>query len=316
MGVLFGGLLLFFSAAGLYAAHQAWKYTRMIGNIFSSLVYSPPVEPSVVSRGERITILDSSQNEIAALLVGKKDSGRVVIFCHESGATKDSWEKYAAFLPDRGYAVLSVDLEKKSADGAPNALAQWPKETDVVRLVTVIRWAKKAFRSGTGEPAGQAEIFLFGISNGADIALAAAFRDPAVRGVVADGLFSMKEILRDYIRRWAPILVKPNLFGENTPEWVVRLFANMGFWRCPRQSRTKFVDVEKFLRKSCVPLLMVHGEEDDYVPVGHQRFLNRLSGKRPGAEHLVVPHAGHNQAIICGREIYEKQILGFLERVE
>ncbi|MBI3252489.1 MAG: alpha/beta fold hydrolase [Candidatus Omnitrophica bacterium] len=300
--------LLFFFAAAVFFIHEAWKYTRLIGNIFLSLVYSPALEPFGSSRGERITILDSSQNEIPALLVEKKDSARLVIFCHESGATKDSWEKYASFLPDKGYSILSVGFEKKSQNGSPNTLAQWPTEEDVANLVTVIRWAKKAFRQGT-------RIFLFGVSNGADIALAASSHDPAVAAVIADGLFSMKEILRDYIRRWAPILVRPNFFGENYPDWVVGLFAGLGFWRCQRQSGTTFVDVEKFLKKPHVPLLMVHGEEDDYVPPSHQRFLDRLSGKERGTEHLTVPQAGHNQAIVRGREVYEEKIVKFLERL-
>src|SRR6185436_16414617 len=96
--------------------------------------------------------------------------------------------------------------------------------------------------------------------------LAASFMDPSIKAVIADGLFSMKEIFRDYIRRWAPILVKPNLFGEKYPGWVVNLFTNMGFWYSQKKSKKRFIDIERMLRRRHTPLLMIHGEFDDYVP--------------------------------------------------
>ena len=158
-------------------------------------------------------------------------------------------------------------------------------------------------------------VLLFGVSKGANIALAAAFRTPSVNAVVADGLFSMKEIFRDYIRKWAPILVKPNLFGDHTPNWVVNIFSQMGYWNCERLSGRKFIDVEKLLRQKHAPLLMIHGENDDYVPGHHQKFLKSLEAARYPAAHLVIPQAGHNEAVTLQRDFYEKEILDFLDKI-
>src|SRR5207247_399640 len=137
---------------------------------------------------------------IETILVENKGSKKIVIFCHESGSSKESWEKYAYFLPDAGFNVLSVDFSVKAREGQENSMAQWPTSEEVERLVTIIRWAKKAF-----EP--DASIALFGLSKGGNLALAASFQDSSVKAVIADGLFSMKEIFREYIRKWAPILV-------------------------------------------------------------------------------------------------------------
>ncbi|MBI4432038.1 MAG: alpha/beta hydrolase [Candidatus Omnitrophica bacterium] len=291
---------LFFMVV-LFFGFEAAKYTRMIGNIFQSLVYTPKELPVVShARGEAVTIWDSARHETQILWAEAKGSSRVVIFCHESGSNKNSWERYAYFLPQEGYSVLSVDFEKES-------LSQWPTEEDVSRLVTVIRWAKKATPPDV-------RIFLFGVSNGADIAFAASFHDPAVKAVVADGLFSMKEVFRDYIRRWAPVLVKLNFFGERYPGWVVNLFTNLGFRYCQQRARVRFVNVEDFFKKPHVPLLMVHGQEDDYVPSSHQRFLAQLAGKKK-VQHWVVPKAGHNEAVAVLREDYQKQISQFLAMI-
>lgn len=291
-----------------YFVFAAFKYTRMISTIFLSLVYRPAPEEPTSGEGERIAILDSAEREIQALLVQKRGAKKLAIFCHESGATKESWEKYAYFLPDMGYRVLSFDFRAPlEAVDEKNSLSQWPTEDHVDQLLTVIRWAKKAFRQRT-------PIVLFGVSNGSVIALAASFRDPSVKAVVADGLFSMKEIFRDYIRKWAPILVRPNLFGQRYPGWVVNLFTNLGFWYSQRRSGIRFVDVEPYLAKRHAPLLMIHGEKDDYVPGGHQAFLEKMNRGGAGVPRVVVPKAGHNQAVLIGRDIYEKTVGDFLRK--
>lgn len=303
--ILIAAAVLFVAALFFYSLHVGFKYTRMIGNIFLSLVYDPPDETSPPSHGEKIVILDSSDREIEALLVTAPAARWAVIFCHESGSSKESWEKYAYFLPRIGCSILSVDLNARENSESPNPLSQWPSEENVQRIVTAVRWAKKAF---AGTP-----IVLFGVSNGADAALAASFSDrEAVEGVIADGLFSMKEIFRDYIARWAPVLVRTNLFGKNYPRWVVSIFSELGFWYCQRQSGRRFVDVEKLLRRPHAPLLMIHGESDDYIPSGHQKFLRKI-GSKSALRHLVIPSAGHNQSIVLARDAYEREITRFLE---
>lgn len=290
-----------------YSIFAAFKYPRLISNIFMSLVYKASWQPETGARGDRTVILDSSDEEIGALVFEKKAARGTAVFCHESGANKDSWEKYASFLPDAGWRIVSIDFDERMADGEANALTQWPSERDTARLCTAVRWAKKVYPDSP--------IVLFGVSKGANIALAASFLTPAVNAVVADGLFSMKEIFRDYIRKWAPILVKPNLFGDDYPDWVVNLFTQLGYWHCEGRSKRKFIDVESLLRKKHAPLLMIHGEKDDYVPGSHQRFLHRLEEKRRSAEPLVVPQAAHNEAVTLQRGRYEKAVLDFLSGV-
>jgi len=305
VGIIF---LVFLSAVAAYFVHSGFKYTRMISNIFLSLVYRPETESFSSSTGEKMTILDSSDHEIETVFARIPGAKKLVIFCHESGALKESWEKYAYFFPDLGYQVLSLDLGNKMAGFEANSLSQWPTENDVEKVVTAIRWAKRAIRPDL-------ELVLFGVSNGADIAFAASFRDPSVSAVVADGLFSMKEIFRAYIRKWAPILVKPNLFGDHCPDFLVNTFTNLGFWYSQKKSERRFIDVEKLLKKPHAPLLVIHGQEDHYVSESHQSFLEKLGVTQERFDRLVVPKASHNQAVIFDRELYEQKIKRFLSEL-
>ena len=293
--------------AAVYGIHAAFKYTRMIARIFLGLVYDPPAEESMEpSRGQEITILDSADREIGALFVEEKGAKGLVIFCPESGAGKESWEKYGYFLPELGFRVLSIDFNNDAAKSDRNEFFQWPTTSDTDRLMSAVRWAKKVCPSGT-------PIFLFGVSKGADIALAASFRDASIKGIVADGLFSMKEIFRDYIRKWAPMLVKPNFFGSKTPEWIVGIFASLGFWYSQRSSGTQFIDVENLLKKKHAPLLMIYGRKDSYVPALHQDYLQKVS--RAGSlKKFIVDSAGHNEAVVKDRSSYEKAISDFISK--
>ncbi len=297
------GVLL--ALAGGYFVFAGFKYTRMIGSIFMSLVYRPSAEAMTEFRGERLTILDSSDKEIEALYYENAPTKKIVIFCHESGSGKETWERYAYFLPDMGYGVLSLDYGIRQPQQDANSLGQWPTYNDVAQLLTVIRWAKKRFGQDV-------KIALFGVSNGADIALAAAHEEPSVRAIVADGLFSMKESFRGSIRRWAPILVRPNIWGEKYPDFIVNIFTNLGFWYCQRKAKRKFVDVESIFKKRIKPLLLIHGAIDDYVSETHQAFLKKMAMRGSQSIAWTIPDAGHNQAVQLARHDYEERIRKFL----
>lgn len=287
-----------------YSVHSLFKYTRMISNIFLGLIYTPDSTPPASELGERVTILDSADHEIEALVLESRLPKGIVVFCHESGASKASWEKYASFLPSNGYHVIAPDIDRVRGPEEPNGLSQWPDEQEVDRLDIVVRWARKAY--------GTLPTVLFGVSKGANLALAASMREPRVQAVVADGLFSMREIFRDYIRKWAPVLVRPNFFGDKFPEWIVRLFAASGYWNSKRVTKKNFVDVESLLRKPHPPLLVIHGELDDYVPKTHQTLLERI-GRSGSFVHLRVPAAGHNEAVAVAREEYQRRVLNFMD---
>lgn len=291
----------------VYGVYAGIKYTRLIGRIFSDLVFMPEERFSAVTvQGEEESIIGDSNEKITFLITVKpKDSNKIMIFCPESGESKESWEKYAYFFPKLGFQIISVDFDDLQKDREKNHFTQWPLKEDSKKLLKVIEWIKKSNHTAVS-------IILFGVSKGADIVFAALHSDPAVKGVITDGLFSMHEVFADYIRRWAPMLVRTNLFGDKYPDWVVQLFANLGYWQSQRVCGKKFIEVRAFLKKHHPPLLMIHGQKDEYVSEAHQKVLERNYKNCSIFHRLVVEDAKHNAAILTNPEKYIEAITRFL----
>jgi uncharacterized protein len=52
-----------------------------------------------------------------------------------------------------------------------------------------------------------------------------------------------------------------------------------------------------------IPTLIIHGEEDEIIPVEEGRALYALSGAAEKVS-LFIPHAGHNDLMVEGLEAY------------
>jgi pimeloyl-ACP methyl ester carboxylesterase len=59
-----------------------------------------------------------------------------------------------------------------------------------------------------------------------------------------------------------------------------------------------------------VPVMMIHGEADEVVPVADGRRLAALAG--PSVDHWVVPGAGHSAAHATAGQDYERRVTDFL----
>ncbi len=66
------------------------------------------------------------------------------------------------------------------------------------------------------------------------------------------------------------------------------------------------------VKNSTLPLLIIHGDADDYVPVS---MAKQIASARPeGTELLVIPDAPHARSFLTCPERYEEAMLTFLEK--
>jgi putative redox protein len=127
-------------------------------------------------------------------------------------------------------------------------------------------------------------LFLLGSSGGAAISVYVAASDPRVAGVVTFacpaefGFLTNGERAKALVERFRTIgLIKDADFPPSLDEWL-------GGFR--EVSPIRFVD-----KISPRPLLLIHGEKDDLVPVEHATRLYQ-SADEP-KELLLLPDAGH-----------------------
>lgn len=148
---------------------------------------------------------------------------------------------------------------------------------------------------------GEVPVILSGLSMGASTVMYLADKELPnnVRGIIADcGFTSPKQILSAVFTRVTHLPAVPSI-------WFTDLFARVfaGFGLSQEDSR-------KTLQKNHLPILMVHGLDDDFVPCEMtQQGYDACIGPK---QLLLVEGAGHGVSFLVDKERYGKMIEEFL----
>ena len=146
------------------------------------------------------------------------------------------------------------------------------------------------------------KIILAGVSMGAATVMETLSLDlpDNVVGVIADcGYSSTEEIIRKVCKemKFPPKITMP----------FVKLGAVI-YGRLKIEGGA--LDAAK---KACKPLLIIHGEEDDFVPCGMAKKIYDACASEKYI--LTVPKASHGLSYIVDRTSYEKQVAEFLSKI-
>ena len=150
---------------------------------------------------------------------------------------------------------------------------------------------------------GSLQMILIGMSMGASTMLYLADRDlpENVKCIIADcGFTSPKAILDKVFREVTHLPSAPSL-------WAADLFARV-FAKFHLDEK----DTRRVLKHAKLPVLMIHGSEDDFVPCSmtQEGFDSCVSEK----EILLVSGAAHGVSFLVDKENYVKKVIAFLEK--
>lgn len=149
---------------------------------------------------------------------------------------------------------------------------------------------------------GASPLILSGLSMGATTMLYLVDKPlPAnVKGIIADcGFTSPKEILACIFKKTIHLPAAPTLWVTDI---VARLFAGFSLDQ---------EDTRRTLANAKLPVLLVHGLDDDFVPCEMtKQAYDACTGPK---ELLLVKNAGHGVSFLVAREKYIQTIIRFLD---
>ncbi len=194
-------------------------------------------------------------------------------------------------LTARGFSVFMFDLRARGESGGRHASAGNQELVDVMAALACVR--------ARGIPPERTA--LHGFSLGAGLAILAAARESRLGALVCDSPF--KDLLDDYqnLRLW----------GVPVPaRLVVPVVRFMG--RVLYHSDAGAVRPIKAAGSLRLPVLFIHGQQDEVVPPGDSEALYTACGSAR-KELWLVPGAAHVSSYAVLRKAYVDRVAAFLE---
>lgn len=221
-------------------------------------------------------------------------SDKIVICVHGfTGSGKKDFASLAQAYYKNGYNVLLVD---NRAHGQSEGKYVGFGVLDRLDLRNWVKYVINRFGSNV-------QIFLHGISMGAaTVLMASSIMPKNVRGIIADcGFTSVYEIFeyvlkRDYHLPKFPIIYLTNIMSK--------IRAGYGY---------KDVNTTAEIARSDIPILFIHGENDEFVPLW--MTMKNYSHCKAYKELFIVRESEHAESHYIDKKGYERRILRFIEKI-
>ncbi len=255
--------------------------------------------------GARVEVLQGAAGPVEAIVYGGRDwrtSERVLLALH--GGPLDAWrlefDPLFQLLARAGIAIVAPNQRGSSGYAPGHALAlrgAWGgPDLEDVRCIA-FRIAAERGRLGVGV---LGDLALLGLSYGAFLALLAASCEPE--------LWSRCVAL-------APFLSGPRLYRDGAPA-VRGLLERLGGCQELHDSLGPR-DLLRLLPRLRARLLLIHGSDDEVIPVAHSRALRQRLldlGRREGEhfDYLEVPSGCHDLVATAGTPALREHVVRFL----
>ena len=307
-----GLVLLILVAVPLYLFHRHIfrKYIPLVGRIFQEkpLFIIPFGQP--IADAEEVVLPTTHNLQLhGCYLKTSKPRKGVILFGLEFGSNRWSCQSYCDFLRDSGYDVFSFETRGQGNSPSHEGYEplQWVTTFDIDDFRAAVKYLK-------GRPdADPRGIGLFGLSKGGSTGLFLAAEDPYIRCCAVDGIFSTYTTMVPYMVKWVMIYTHRKVIRDCLPMWYFRYAARTALHGIERDSHCVFPYLENVIRKIAPrPLLMIHGDADNYIKPEMAKQLFDMAGKPK--EFWLVEGAKHNQSIHVAGDEYKRRIVEFFDK--
>jgi uncharacterized protein len=197
----------------------------------------------------------------------------------------------AVFFRQQGYDTLVFDFRRHGKSAGERVTLGYQERRDFEGAVEFLRKTRP-----------EAPVVLYGVSMGAGAALLAARETPAVAAIIADSPFlNIEHTVVHHVDL---------IFG------LPRFFAGELLWFLEMRGGFDREDFDLEAAAAALgerPLLVIAGSEDQRMPPDLQKRVADAS-KSPLSRFVSIEGAGHGAAYRVATEVYQREILSFLER--
>ena len=218
------------------------------------------------------------------------NSNKTVLILHGFGGSHLDMQPYCKFFCDKNFNVLCVDNRTHGQSEGNFIGFGWLDRKDVCSWVQYLN-----------EKYPDNKILLFGLSMGATaVCMASGESLQNVMGIVSDCAFDNADREISFVLKKKKMFLK--IIQKHLYSFALRVY---GF-------DIKQADSIKMVKNTKVPILYIHGAEDELVPV--QNAYN-LFGATPQnlRELMIVDDATHARSYAVAGVLYEKKISDFLK---
>ena len=197
------------------------------------------------------------------------------------GITKD--------LVSHGYNILMFDMRGHGESEGEHISAGYYERNDVLGAIDYIKQRDTETKIG-----------VLGFSMGAATSLMAVAESEEIDAVVADCAYAdiVSIIESEFSKRSSlPKFFIPIIL------FITRNIYDVDF--------TAIIP-EEAVREISVPVFIIHGEQDDMVPVQHAYRLKEAS-QNPESKLWIVPEAQHGNSYLVGPTEYREQVTSFFD---
>lgn len=229
-------------------------------------------------------------------LPAAEDSDKVIIAVHGyKSSGLDAFAAMSYFYHEKGYHILLVDNRAHGMSEGKYVGYGCLDREDCYRWT---RYIHERFE-------GNCSIYLHGISMGAAAVVMTSSMNlpPSVKGIIADCGFTtpweefVHVLKKEYSAPAFPILTLASLLNK--------LIVGYGFKEC---------DTRKEAAKTEIPIFIIHGEQDNYVPTSMGKEIYDACSFRK--QFWIVKDAGHAQSYYVARKEYEERVSDFLKSLD
>lgn len=219
-------------------------------------------------------------------------NGGAVILLHGVSDNREGMGGYALLFLSHGYSVLLPDARAHGKSGGELATYGVLEASDIAAWAAWLRREHSA-----------SAVFGFGESMGAALILQALREQRALTAVAAESPFaSFREIAYD---RLGQRFGAGDTLGRTLFRPIVEVGMLYARWRYG--VNLEKASPEDAVAGSRVPVLLIHGAEDDNIPPRHSE---RIHARNPARASLwIVPGAGHGGAVNAARGEFERRLL-------